>query len=180
MAFADYIKASEIYANISDSSLFAAAIGVYAIAKNLAPDSWKDEAYFLLGKLMVRAGQYRLNENPERLIREGVKELAGILPSNSDWYLLWKIASAYKKLREFENASKYYSMALAKAEKQSAKSTEVRLLYKVQFDFLSTADRLAHLKKGSEVRIKGKVEKQVSLDSNQMRIDLDKCEVLEE
>ena len=52
--------------------------------------------------------------------------------------------------------------------------------YKVQFDFLSTTDRLANLKKGSEVRIKGKVEKQVPLDSNQMRIDLNECEVLEE
>jgi hypothetical protein len=52
--------------------------------------------------------------------------------------------------------------------------------YKIQVDFLSTADRLANLKRGSEVRIKGTVVKQVPFGENQVRFDLNDCVVLDE
>jgi hypothetical protein len=136
LAFADYQTAGDAYAKVFDASSFAAAIRAFENALRLSPDSNRDDVYLRSGKLMVRAGQYRLNENPERLIREGIKELTGILPSNSDWNLPWEIASAYNKLREFENANKYYSMAMDQAEKQSAKSNELRLLYSEYVDTL--------------------------------------------
>lgn len=52
--------------------------------------------------------------------------------------------------------------------------------YKIQVDFLSTADRLANLKRGSEVRIKGTVVKQERFGDNQVRFDLKDCSVLDE